>query len=167
MTKDFHEVKMSKIHDSSHSPLKRNRNVGSTRVLFKISKMLCGAKFITQNFYYPILLLLLLLTACPLLSLAAPGAPVTNAKEIKKNIIKNKKTLADLKKKLKEEERQQRLTHVKEKNVLNRLQKVDQKLGSLRREKEVNEQDLVETRTRLDRLQEEVKGNQVELGESR
>ncbi len=40
-------------------------------------------------------------------------------------------------------------------------------MGSLRREKEVNEQDLVETRVRLNRLQDEMKNNQIELGESR
>src|SRR5450631_1168800 len=133
--KDFHEVKMSKIHSS---------------------------KLIIQNLCALAVLFLHLLIA-PFAFSQTSSAPTTSAGQIKKNIIKNKKTLADLKKKLKEEERQQRLTHVKEKNVLNRLQKVDQKLGSLRREKEVNEQDLLETRVRLNRLQGEMKNNQVEL----
>ncbi len=126
-----------------------------------------NSKFIIQNLFLPTVLFLLLLNPSSLFSQTASSAQVSSAGLIKKDIVKNKKTLADLKKKLKEEERQQRLTHVKEKNVLNRLQKVDQKLGSLRREKEVNEQDLVETRVRLNRLQGEMKNNQVELGESR
>ena len=132
----------------------------------KMSKI-HNSKFIIQNLFLPTVLFLLLLNPSSLFSQTASSAQVSSAGLIKKDIVKNKKTLADLKKKLKEEERQQRLTHVKEKNVLNRLQKVDQKLGSLRREKEVNEQDLVETRVRLNRLQGEMKNNQVELGESR
>ena len=126
-----------------------------------------NSKFIIQNLFFPVALFLLLLIADSTFSQTVGGAPVSSAGQIKKNLVKNKKTLADLKKKLKEEERQQRLTHVKEKNVLNRLQKVDQKLGSLQREKKVNEQDLVETRVRLSRLQGEMKNNQGELGESR
>src|SRR5258708_39947159 len=98
MTKDFHEVKMSKIHDSSHSPLKRNRNVGSPRVLFKISKMLGGAKFITQNFYYTILLLMLLLNSFLFLTLASHGSSLITAFVIKRIIIMNNTHHADLKK---------------------------------------------------------------------
>src|SRR5579863_9173090 len=113
--KDFHEVKMSTIYNS---------------------------KFKIHNFLVLTVLSLHLLITPPAFAQAS-SAPNTNVGQIKKNILKNKKTLAELQKKLREEQRQQQMAHVKEKNVLNQLQKVDQKLGSLRREKEVNEQDLV------------------------
>lgn len=115
-------------------------------------------------------LLLLSLSVVPVWAQETTGpdsAPVTGGTLIKKNIQKNKKDLAAVKKKLLEEQKKQRLARLKEKNVLSRLQKVDQKLGSLRREKEANEQALGETRERLSRLQVEMKGNQEQLSQSR
>ena len=94
-------------------------------------------------------------------------APVTNTLVIKKNIQKNKKDLAAVKRKILEEKKKQRQAQVKEKNVLSRLQRVDQKLGSLRREKEVNEQALKETRDQIDQIQVEMKNNQGQLVQSR
>lgn len=114
--------------------------------------------------------LLFLFSSAPALAQETPGvvdAPVTNNGVIKKNIQKNKKDLAAVKKKILEEQKKQRLAQVKEKNVLSRLQRVDQKLGSLRKEKEANEQALTETRGQIDQLQGEMKQNQGQLAQSR
>ena len=105
------------------------------------------------------------------LAVSAPAfsaAPVStpDSIQIKKNLVKNKKDLAALKKRLEEEKKKQHLAQKKERNVLSRLQRVDQKLGSLRRQKEVNQQDLEETRVRIDRLQSEMRMNQERLAQS-
>lgn len=105
--------------------------------------------------------------ACLAPLVSAQTAPVTNVHEIKKNLQKNKQNLAEIKRKLELEKKKQRQAHVQEKNVLNRLQKVDQTLGKLRREKEINAQDLEETRSRLNLLQGEMRRTQLGLAESR
>ena len=135
----------------------------------KMSKIQ-NSKFKTQNYCVPLLFLLLAMPPSPALAQETPGpadAPVTNTLVIKKNIQKNKKDLAAVKRKLLEEKKKQHQSQVKEKNVLSRLQRVDQKLGSLRREKEVNEQALKETRGQIDQLQGEMKNNQGQLAQSR
>ncbi len=105
--------------------------------------------------------------AFPAFAQEQTSPPVTNVKEIKKKIQKNKKDLAAIKQKLLAEEKKQRQARVKERNVLNRLQKLDQALGRKRREKEANQQDLEETRIRIDRLQNEMKGTKDQLAQSR
>ncbi|HEY5040134.1 MAG TPA: hypothetical protein VIJ93_13790, partial [bacterium] len=101
----------------------------------------------------PVAAALFLLSTNPAFAQQAASAPTTNAGQIKKNILNSKKGLAAVEKKLKEEKKKQRQAQIKERSVLNRLQKVDKALGRLKREKEANEADLGETRARLDRLQ--------------
>lgn len=109
------------------------------------------------------LILLLILTTTVPVSWAAPA----NQTQIKKNILQNKKDLAAIEKKLREERRKKLLAQLKEKSVLSRLQKLDQAMGRLRREKEANQQDLLETRSRMDRLHREAAANKEELVHSR
>jgi murein hydrolase activator len=87
--------------------------------------------------------------------------------QIKKKIKKNKKDLAAIKKKLEEEKNKQYLDQVKEKNILAHLQRTDQVLSKLRREKNLNEQTLEETRFRVVRLQDQMKDNRQQLAQGR
>ena len=95
------------------------------------------------------------------------AAPTPSVHQIKKKLNQNKKNLATIEKKLRQKQMEQRQSEVKERNVLTRLQKVDQTLGKLKREKEANQQDLEETRRRIDGLRGAVKSNQDQLTESR
>lgn len=109
------------------------------------------------------------LLAGPVLFLHAQdsGAPSSNIGQIKKNIHKSKKDLAAIEKKLEEERKKKRLDEAKEKKILGSLQKVDQALEKLGREKEANEQDLHETRNRIGQLKSAVKLNQQQLAQNR
>jgi septal ring factor EnvC (AmiA/AmiB activator) len=97
----------------------------------------------------------------------APSAPTADSGQIKKDLHKNKKDLAELQKKIEEQKEQKHQDEIKEKKVLGRLERVDQVLGKLRREKEANEADLKETGTRLDGLRSDMAENQQELAQSR
>lgn len=107
-----------------------------------------------------------------LMAAAAPAqdaipSPSPDPNQIKQDLLQNKKGLADIQKKLSEEKKQQRRDMAKEKNILSRLQKVDQKLNQLGREKDVNDQDLQETRSRINELQDEITANKSQLTQSR
>ena len=95
------------------------------------------------------------------------SSAVTNVPQIKKNIHKGKKELAAIEKQLAEEKKKKRQDEIKEKRVLGSLQAVDQKLGKLKREKEANEEDLHETRTRVAQLQSDMALNQEQLAQNR
>ncbi len=97
----------------------------------------------------------------------APATPQASIGQIKKKIILNKKGIAAIQKKLKEEKKKQQQVKVKERSVLLQLQKVDQDLARLRRLKETNQQYLGETRGQISRLQTNISQNQYELGVSR
>ncbi len=120
---------------------------------------------VTFRFFFLLLTILVFLSAPP--SSFAKDTPTPSAKQIKQNLLKNKKGLADIQKKLKDAKRRQSQDKIKEKQVLSHLQKVDQTLNKLRREKEINTQDLQETRTRSAQLQQEIKSKKVELAQSR
>lgn len=102
---------------------------------------------------------------------AAPvETPVTTPADlasIKQNLHQNNKNLADIKKKIEQQKKIKRQTEVKEENVLYQLQKVDQELGQLRREREANEEELEETRDRLDRLEANKMQNRLLLDQDR
>jgi len=93
--------------------------------------------------------------------------PAASTGQIKKSIHQSKKDLAAIQRKLAEEKKKQHEARLKERNVLAHLQRVDQVLGKLRREKEVNEQDLQETRFRINHLQGAIGLNQGQLAQSR
>ena len=97
---------------------------------------------------------------------ASPATP-TDAKQIKKKLLQDKRGLAEIQKKLNEEKKKQKQSKAKEKSVLGRLQKVDKTLMHLRREKETNENDLQESRRRLNLLSSDISRNQAELAQSR
>ncbi len=79
----------------------------------------------------------------------------------------NKKGLADIQKKIKEEKKKQRQDELKEKHVLNRIHRVDQKLHKLRRVKESNKIALKRTEAQGDQLQEQAEEKRAELERSR
>lgn len=108
-----------------------------------------------------------LLADHPSVAQTTPTPPAVESAKIKQKLKKNKKDLAVIQKKIAEEKKKQHQEQVREKNVVSRLQRVDQVLGKLRREKDVNVQDLQETRQRIDRLQGEMSLNKGELAESR
>jgi septal ring factor EnvC (AmiA/AmiB activator) len=91
----------------------------------------------------------------------------TDLATIKKNLHQNNKNLADIKKKIELHKKIKKQTEVREKNVLYQLQKVDQELGQLRREREANEAELEETHDRLDRLEANKMQNRLLLEQDR
>lgn len=124
-------------------------------------------KFKIQNFWAVFFFLGLFLATMPSFCQEISNTPATDTGQIKKDLHKNKKDLAIIEKKIAEQEKQKHLADVKEKKVLGQLQQVDQKLGSLRREKEANEEDLKETRIRLDSLRSDISENQQDLAQNR
>ena len=111
---------------------------------------------------------LLLLGCLPLLSNAQEStAPPANSRQIKKSIHQGKKDLAVIQKKINEEKKRKIQDEIKEQKELGRLQEVDQALGKLRREKEANQEDLHETRGRVDQLRSEVAQNEQLLAQNR
>lgn len=105
-----------------------------------------------------------------LLTLAMPFCAQGQAADpaaAKQDLLKNKKDLGAIQRKLREEKKKQQRAQVQERNVLSRLQRVDQKLGTLRKEKQANRRDMVETRDRIWRLQVEMDQNQARLVQSR
>ncbi|HUO56546.1 MAG TPA: peptidoglycan DD-metalloendopeptidase family protein [bacterium] len=121
-----------------------------------------------QNFIILLVLIPILLNAQQDSTVSAPQAtPGPSVHQIKKKLSQNKKNLAAIQKQLKQKQLEQKQSEVKERNVLTRLQKVDQTLGKLKREKEANQQDLEETRRRIDGLQGAMKSNRDQLSTSR
>jgi murein hydrolase activator len=78
-------------------------------------------------------------------------------------IKKSKKELMAVQKKLQHEKELQTRAQMKERDVLSRLQRTDQMLGKLEREKNLNEQTLEETRLHLSGLQEQIRQNREQL----
>ncbi len=148
--KDFHEVKTSITHD-----LKLKTQNLTLSALGNLRKR--------QNPCLPFVVVLFL--ALPAWAQSVGSTP--DAGQIKKSLLQNKKGLVAIQKKIRLEKKKQQQAQVQERNVLSRLQKVDQKLGSLKREKEANSRDLAETRDRIYRLQSEMGQNQAQLVESR
>ncbi len=97
----------------------------------------------------------------------SPSATPVDLTAIKHDIHQNKKNLAAIKKKIEQQKKIKKLTEAREKNVLSHLQQVDQALGKLRREKEANQEELDETRDRLDRLQSTMMQNRLLLEQDR
>jgi murein hydrolase activator len=125
-----------------------------------------NSKLNIQNLFF----LVFLFPFFPVFSLHAqdyPNTPIADTSQLNKNLKQNKKDLAAMKKKLAAEKEKERLARLKEKNILGQLQKTDQMLGKLRREKNVNKQDLQETQMRLSRLQGEIKDNREQAEQSR
>ncbi len=121
----------------------------------------------TQNFRVAFVFAVLFLVVMPALCQETLNTPASDAGQIKTDLHKNKKDLAVIEKKIAEQKKQKRLADVKEKKVLGQLRQVDRKLGNLRREKEANEEDLKETRVRLDELRSDIAENQQDLAQSR
>jgi septal ring factor EnvC (AmiA/AmiB activator) len=96
-----------------------------------------------------------------------PPPSSANVSQVKKKIHKSKKDLEAIEQKLNEEKIKKHQDEIKEKQVLGRLQKVDQALEKLRREKEANQEDLHETRIRVNQLRDEMTLNQQQLTQSR
>lgn len=82
-------------------------------------------------------------------------------------LLSNKKGLAAIQKRIKEEKKKQRQDEIKEKHVLSRIHRVDQKLHKLRRVKESNKIALKRTVARGDQIQEEAEQKKAELEQSR
>jgi septal ring factor EnvC (AmiA/AmiB activator) len=118
-------------------------------------------------------LLLFIMTAFSVLAQEPPApadTPVSTPSDlatVNQNLHQNKKSLAEIQKQIKEHNKIKSQTEAKEKNVLSRLQRVDQALGKLRREKEANQEELDETRDRLDRLQSNKAQNRLLLEQDR
>ncbi len=98
---------------------------------------------------------------------ASQSAATTTTGQIKNKIHQGKKDLEAIEQKLSEEEKRKRQDEVKEKKELGRLQAVDQTLGKLRREKQANEEDLHETRTRVAQLKSDMAENREQLAQCR
>jgi septal ring factor EnvC (AmiA/AmiB activator) len=122
-----------------------------------------NSKFLILNFFG--LLILFPFAA----SFAQDGTPTSapSYHQIKKDLHKHKKDLAAIQRKIEEEKRKKHIDEVREKKTLGRLEKVDQVLGRLKREKEVNEADLQETRQRLASLHDQRAQNERDLAVSR
>lgn len=98
---------------------------------------------------------------------AAPVSTPADLTTIKQDLHQKNKNLAEIKKQIAEHNKIKKQTEAKEKNVLSKLQRVDQALGKLRREKEANQQELDETRDRLDRLESNKVQNRLLLDQDR
>ncbi|HVZ79644.1 MAG TPA: peptidoglycan DD-metalloendopeptidase family protein [bacterium] len=98
---------------------------------------------------------------------AQEAAPTPSYRQIKKNLRQHKKDLDAIRKKIDEEKRKKHIDEVREKRTLGRLEQVDRALGRLKREKEVNQADLQETRTRLSALLDRKALNEKDLAASR
>lgn len=120
-------------------------------------------KFLTLNFFF----------SFPLFPVASTFAqdetptPAPSYHQIKKDLHRHKKDLAIIQKKIEEEKKMKHIDEVREKKTLGRLEKVDQVLGRLKREKETNEVELQETRLRMASLQEQRSKNEMDLKASR
>ena len=124
-------------------------------------------KLMASNFHSMFLLGCALLTTSPLFPQDSASAPATDSGQAKQDLHENKRDLAAIEKKIAEQKKQKYLADLKEKKVLSQLHQVDQKLGRLRHEKEANEEDLKETRARLDGLQSDIAENQQDLAQNR
>jgi septal ring factor EnvC (AmiA/AmiB activator) len=121
------------------------------------------ARIFSAVFFFP-----LFFSSLPLAAQEARPTPAAaDPGLIKNNLLQNKKGLAVIQKKLKEEKQKQQQSKIKEKKILNRLHRVDQALGHLEREKEANEEDLQETKAHLENLQADNQSNQVQVARSR
>jgi septal ring factor EnvC (AmiA/AmiB activator) len=96
-----------------------------------------------------------------------PASTPADLKALKQDLHQKKKNLADIRKQIAEHNKIKKQTEAREKNVLSRLQRVDQALGKLRREKEANQEELDETRDRQDRLQSNMMQNRLLLEQDR
>jgi septal ring factor EnvC (AmiA/AmiB activator) len=85
----------------------------------------------------------------------------------KQNLLQNKEGLADIKKKINEEKKKEKLDELKEKHVLNRIHRVDLTLHKLRKAKATNQVDLRLSEAKTARLQEAVQEKQEQLEQSR
>ena len=98
---------------------------------------------------------------------AALVSTPADLKTLNRDIHQKKRNLADIRNRIEEQKKIKKQTEAKEKNVLSKLQRVDQALGKLRREKEANQEELDETRDRLDRLQSNMMQNRLLLEQDR
>jgi septal ring factor EnvC (AmiA/AmiB activator) len=85
----------------------------------------------------------------------------------KQTILKNKKDMADIQKKIKEEKKKERIDEIKEKHVLNRIHRVDVTLHKIRKAKETNQVDLEQSQEKSSQLQGKVEEKRAELEQSR
>jgi septal ring factor EnvC (AmiA/AmiB activator) len=122
-----------------------------------------------KNVIPVVFLFFLLWATIPSFALAATtaAAATPDVALIRKNLIQKQRDLADIQKKLQEEKKKQKQTKAKEKSVLGRLHQVDKTLMHLRRQKEANQDDLEETRRRLDLLRSDIGRNQIQLTQNR
>jgi murein hydrolase activator len=98
---------------------------------------------------------------------ADSATPVAKLGPLRKKIHEHKEDLAAIEQRLKAEKRMQSQAEAREKNVLDRLEKLDRALGRLQSEKQSNEEDLGETRDRLDSLRSDMAQNQAQWERSR
>jgi septal ring factor EnvC (AmiA/AmiB activator) len=112
---------------------------------------------------------LVLFFGAPLFHLFAQDTIPTpaDARKIQKTLQKNKKTLTEIEKKLAKAKRQQQIDARAEQSVLDRLEKADQELGQLKREKETNQADLEQTRAQTDQLHAQMEISRTALEQSR
>jgi septal ring factor EnvC (AmiA/AmiB activator) len=96
-----------------------------------------------------LLAVLLLLPMTSLVPAASAAALSPEEARIEQDLSRKKRDLEEIRRRLKEQKRQQVLIQAREKNVLLRLERMDRELELLESERRVNGLDLSETRSRI------------------